>query len=54
MAWGLTAYGLETPNLTEWLQEYTTLAKNTFGSSVNLSDNSVFNKIFGIAAYQDT
>lgn len=53
MAYGITAYGLDVPNLQEWIDEYHTLAKTTFGSDINLTENSLFNKFFGIFAYQD-
>ena len=53
MAYGLTAYGLDTPNLSEWLEEYNTLARTTYGTDINLSDSSLVSKFFGIFAYQD-
>lgn len=53
MSYGLTSYGLDTPNLSEWLEEYNTLARNTYGTDINLSDSSMVSKFFGIFAYQD-
>lgn len=53
MSYGLTAYGLDIPNLSEWLDEYNTLARNTYGTDINLSDSSLVSKLFGIFAYQD-
>ena len=53
MAYGLTAYGLDVPNLSEWLEEYNTLARTTYGTDINLSDSSLVSKFFGIFAYQD-
>ena len=53
MAYGLTSYGLEIPNYSEWLNEYYQLTKSTFGSDINLADNSIMNKFLGVFAYQD-